>query len=89
MTPLVPRRFYTENIKKWELEGHIFKDFSREHVDLSHLPEFYSEGYETSHRTIEKNYLLNFLLINKIAYCYEDNGHLIFEICHNFEELVS
>lgn len=89
MNQLVPRRFFTENIEKWEVAGYPFKDFSRDNIDLTRLPEFYSEEYETSHRKIEKNYLLNYLLINKIAYFYEENGHLIFETCNSYKDLVS
>ena len=73
MKEVVPRRFFTNNIKNWSEDGYEIIDFSKADVDLSNLPKFYTEKFEETSRKIEKNYLLNYLLINGLAYYRYDN----------------
>lgn len=68
MNELVPRRFFKDNMKVWDDNGFNIIDFSRVDVDLSGLAKFYNDKFRATNRKIEKNYLLNYLLINNLAY---------------------
>lgn len=68
MNEVVPRSFFKENMQSWNENGYDLIDFSRVDVDLSHLPPFYNDTFKSTDRKIEKNYLLNYLLINNLAY---------------------
>jgi len=80
MNDVVPRSFFTDNMKVWNEDGYDLIDFSRADVDLSDLPKFYNEQFRTTKRKVEKNYLLNYLLINNLAYYKLDNDKYKFHV---------
>lgn len=73
MNDVVPRSFFTDNMKVWNEDGYDLIDFSRANVDLRELAKFYYDKFEATKRKVEKNYLLNYLLINNLAYYRYEN----------------
>ncbi len=64
---LIPRKFLTKKFDEWQLAGYKVIDFTKSDVDLTELPEYYKEKYESTERKIEKNYLLNHLLYHNLV----------------------
>lgn len=67
MEKLIPRKFLTKKFEEWQLTGYQIIDFTKLDVDLTELPEYYKEKYESTERKIEKNYLLNHLLYHNLV----------------------
>lgn len=74
MNEMVPRSYFTENMEEWQTRGYDVIDFTRADVDLTKLPKFYNEKFNSTGRRIEKNYLLNYLIFNDLAYYEKKNG---------------
>lgn len=74
MNEMVPRSYFTEHMEEWQSNGYDVIDFSRADVDLSKLPKFYNERFNSTGRKIEKNYLLNYLVFNDLAYYKKEDG---------------
>jgi len=73
----IPRRFFKKKFKEWQENGYELRSFKKIEIDISLLPEYYRDQFDNTSRNIEKDYLLNHLIYNEIAYVHEFKGDLM------------
>lgn len=79
MDKLIPRRFFEKKFEEWQASGYQVVDFTKAEVDLTELPEYYEEKFESTERKVEKNYLLNHLLYHNLAYYIKNLNQYVFK----------